>query len=147
MFVIYIRATISDIYFGEVMLTNNPTYLRNGFFLLMAFMLICAGYAYLVNARLARDDPKKRDFHFGAIFLAPIPWIFFLLASITIFILRVVFYVLFLTLFAIAVLAFRKLFLFVWLDKIATKVGNKLLEANTFLIKVAFGKRIKNPQT
>jgi hypothetical protein len=147
MFVIYIRATILDIYFGEVMLTNNPTYLCIGFFLLMAFMLICAGYAYRVNARLAQNDPKKRDFHIGAIFLAPITWILFLLASITIFILRVVFYVVFLALFAIAVLAFRKPFLFVWLDKIATKIGNKLLEANTFLIKVAFGKPIKNPQT
>ena len=126
---------------------NNPTYLRNGFFLLMAFMLICAGYAYLVNARLAQDDPKKRDFHIGAIVLAPITWIFFLFASITIFILRVVFYILFLILFTIAVLAFRKPFLFVWLDKIATKIGNKLLEANTFLIKAAFGKSIKNPQT
>ena len=129
------------------MLTNNPTYLSIGFILLMAFMLICAGYAYRVNARLAQDDPKKRDFHIGAIFLAPITWILFLLASITIFILRVVFYILFLILFTIAVLAFRKPFLFVWLDKIATKIGNKLLEGNTFLIKVAFGKSIKNPQT
>ena len=129
------------------MLTNNPTYLCNGFVLLTVFMLICAGYAYRVNARLAQDDPKKRDFHIGAIFLAPITWILFLLASITIFILRVVFYILFLILFAVAVLAFRKPFLFVWLDKIATKIGNKLLEANTFLIKAAFGKSIKNPQT
>jgi len=128
------------------MLTNNPAYLCIGFILIMAFMLICAGYAYRVNARLAQDDPKKRDFHIGAIFLAPITWILFLLASITIFILRVVFYVVFLALFAIAVLAFRKPFLFVWLDKIATKIGNKLLEANTFLIKVVFGKPIKNPQ-
>ena len=147
MFVICIRATILNIYFGEVMLTNNPTYLCNGLFLLMAFMLICASYAYLVNARLAQDDPKKRDFHIGAIFLAPITWILFLLASITIFILRVVFYVLFLSLFTIAVLVIRKPFLFVWLDKIATRIGNKLLEANTFLIKVVFGKPIKNPQT
>lgn len=129
------------------MLINNPTYLCNGFFLIMAFMLICAGYAYRVNARLAQDDPKKRDFHIGAVVLAPITWIFFLFASITIFILRVVFYILFLILFTIAVLTFRKPFLFVWLDKIATKIGNKLLEANTFLIKVAFGKSIKNPQT
>lgn len=128
------------------MLPNNPAYLCIGFILLMAFMLICAAYAYLVNARLPQDDPKKRDFHIGAVFLAPITWILFLLASITIFILRVVFYILFLILFAIAVLAFRKPFLFVWLDKIATKIGNKLLEANTFLIKVAFGKPIKNPQ-
>ena len=146
MFVIYIRATISNVYFGEVMLINNPTYLCNSLFLLMTLMLICAGYAYRVNARLARDDPKKRDFHIGAVFLAPITWILFLLVSITIFILRVVFYILFLILFTIAVLAFRRPFLFVWLDKIATKIGNKLLEANTFLIKVAFGKPIKNPQ-
>jgi hypothetical protein len=113
----------------------------------MLFLYACAGYAYRVNAQRAVDDPKKHDYHIGAIFLAPITWILFLLASVTIFILRVVFYVLLLILFTISVIAFRKPFLFVWLDKIATKVGNKLLEANTFLIKVVFGKTLKDPQT
>ena len=128
------------------MLFNLP-YVRNCLLALTIFMIGCAVYAYRVNSRLPQDDPKKREFYFGAIFLAPITWIFFLFASITIFILRVIFYILFLILFTIAVLAFRKPFLFVWLDKIATKIGNKLLEANTFLIKAAFGKSIKNPQT
>jgi hypothetical protein len=40
-----------------------------------------------------------------------------------------------LVLFTIGLMAIRKPFLFVWLDKIATKIGNKLLDANTFLIK------------
>jgi hypothetical protein len=122
---------------------DNLPYVRNGLLVLTLFIIGSAGYAYRVNSRLPQDDPKKRDFHFGAVFLAPITWILFLLASITIFFLRIVFYVAFLTLFAIAVLAFRKPFLLVWLDKIATKIGNKLLEANTFLIKVFFGKPIK----
>lgn len=126
---------------------DNLPYLRNGLIVLTLFIIGCAGYAFRVNARLPQDDPKKRDFHFGAIFLAPITWLLFLLASITIFILRVIFYILFLMLFTIAVLAVRKPFLFIWLDKITTKVGNKLLEANTFLIKAVFGRTLKSPQT
>jgi hypothetical protein len=49
-------------------------------------------------------------------------------------------------LFTIAVLVIRKPFLLIWLDKIATKVGNKLLEANTILIQAFFGKTLKSPQ-
>ena len=125
---------------------DNLPYVRNGLLVLAIFMIGCAVYAYRVNARLPEDDPKKRDFHVGAICLVPITWMLFLLASVTIFILRVIFYILFLMLFTIGVLAFRKPFLFIWLDKIATKVGNKLLEVNTFLIKAVFGRTFKSPQ-
>ena len=73
-------------------------------------------------------------------------WLLFLFASITIFLLRVLVYVVFLVLFTIALLVIRKPFLLIWLDKIATKIGNKLLGVNTFLIKIIFGKTVENTQ-
>lgn len=105
-----------------------------------------AGYAYRVNARRQPDDPLKRDFHPLAIFLAPITWPLFLLTFISLLLVRAVLYGVFLILFTIALLAFRKPFLLIWLDKIATRVGNKLLTANTLLIQIVFGKPIKYPQ-
>lgn len=125
---------------------DNLPYVRNVFIVLTIFMIGCAVHAYRANARLPLDDPKKREFHIGAVFLAPVTWLLFLLASVTIFILRAVSYILFLMLFTIAVLVIRKPFLLIWLDKIATKVGNKLLEANTILIQAFFGKTFNSPQ-
>jgi len=105
----------------------------------MLFLLVCAGYAYRANAGLAADDPKKRDYLPGAILLALITWPFFLFASIFLLVLRVLVYGVFLILFAIALVAIRKPFLLTWLDKIFTRIGDKLLKANTLLIKLAFG--------
>ena len=128
------------------MLLNFVNYCCPGFILLSLIFWAFAGYAYRVNAKRPDDDPKKRGFHPGAIFLAPITWPFLLFAWISLFIIKALVYGVFLILFTIALLAFRKPFLFVWLDRIATYIGNKLLEANTFLIKIAFGDWERTPQ-
>jgi hypothetical protein len=127
-------------------ISSSSPYLRNGLLLFMVFLIACAGHAYRVNSRRSNDDPAKRNFLFGAIWLTPITWPVFLLAALTFFIIRVFIYTLVLILFTIGLITFRKPFLFVWLDKIATQIGNKLLDANTFLIKIVLGKKIKNPQ-
>jgi len=127
-------------------MNDNPAYVCKGLLLFMLVLFLCAGYAYRVNALRPADDPKKRNFHFGAVILAPFTWCLFLLASITIFILRVFIYTVLLVVFIASFLAIRKPFLLIWLDKIATKIGNKLLEANTLLFKVVFGKKIESPQ-
>ncbi len=114
-------------------------YLCNCFLALMLIYFVCAGYAYRVNARRPKDDPQKRDFHFGAVLLAPFTFPLFIAASITLFLLRVLVYGVFLILFTIALVAIRKPFLLVWLDKIATQIGNKLLAGNTALIRIFFG--------
>jgi len=124
---------------------NNPVYFCEGTLALTLFMMACAFYAFRVNARLPNDAPKKRNFKVGAIFMAPITWPFFLFASITIFVLRALVYVIFLILFTLALLAIRKPFLLVWLHKIATSIGNKLLEANTFLLKAFWRRKFENP--
>jgi len=126
---------------------DNFVEVCKGLLLLMAILFLCAGYAYRVNAQRPADDPKKRNYRVGAIILAPFTWLLFLLASVTIFILRVFVYTAFLVLFTIAFIALRKPFLLIWLDKIATKIGNKLLEANTLLIRIAFGKKVDAPPT
>lgn|SRR5574341_1040902 len=114
---------------------------------LMLLIFACAGYAYRVNARRPADDPKKKIFHPGAIFLAPVTWPVFFFGSISIFMIKALAYGIFLILFTIALVAIRKPFLLIWLHKIATYIGDKLLEANTFLIKMAFGSWEENPQS
>ena len=128
------------------MLLNYVNYCCPGFILLSLIFWAFAGHAYRVNAKRPDDDPKKRVFHPRAIFLAPITWPLFLFGSISIFVIKALVYGVFLILFTIALLAFRKPFLFVWLDRIATYIGNKLLEANTFLIKIAFGDWERTPR-
>jgi hypothetical protein len=108
--------------------------------LTLLFFLISAGYAYRANARLADDNPKKREYYLSSIFLAPFTWPFFLFTYPFVIVLRVLAYGLFLMLFAIALVVIRKPILLIWLDRIFTGIGNKLLWANTLLIKVVFGK-------
>ena len=108
--------------------------------LLSIFLLVCAGYAYRANARLAEGDPKKRDYAPSAVALSLFTWPLLLFASFLLLVLRVLVYGLFLILFAIALVIIRKPFLLKWLDRIFTGIGNKLLLANTFLIKLVFGK-------
>jgi hypothetical protein len=116
-------------------------------YILLSFVLWAfAGYAYRVNARRSDDDPRKRDFHPAAVFLAPVTWPLFVLGFISLFILKAILYGVFLVVFTIALVVIRKPFIFVWLDKIATKVGNILLEANTQLIKIFLSPWVGNPQ-
>jgi len=118
--------------------------------LALLLSLLCwafAGHAYRVNAKRLADDPEKKDFDPNAVLLAPITWPLFLVGSALLFIIKALLYGLFLVLFTIALLVIRKPFLLIWLDKIARKVGGKLLEANTFLLRMAFGNRVESPQS
>lgn len=97
---------------------------------------LCATVAYSVNVKRAEDDPKKRNYHPLAILLAPITFPFFFVLYISIFILRVITYGVFMVLFIAAMLFIRKPFIVEWLKKNATIIGDLLLEANTLLIKI-----------
>ena len=108
-------------------------------------MILCflfAGYAYRVNARRPADDPGKKDFLIGAVILAPITWPFFLVALVVINILRAVAYSISLFAILVALVLVRKSPLLFWLDKVAIKIGNKLLAVNTALIKGFLGQPI-----
>jgi hypothetical protein len=128
------------------MLSSYADEICKGYILLCLILWAFAGYAYRVNARLPADDPKKRDFHPFAVFLAPVTWPLFIFGFISLFVLKAFLYGIFLVIFTIALVVIRKPFIFVWLDKLATKVGNILLEANTKLIKFFLDPWIGNPQ-
>jgi len=115
------------------------------FILLSLLIWALAGYSYRVNAKRPADDPKKRDFNPGAIFLAPITWPLLLFGYISLFIIKALAYGVFLILFTVALLVFQKSSL-PWLDNTAAWIGDKLLEANTFLIRIAFGDWRNNSQ-
>ena len=108
----------------------------------MVLCFLFAGYAYRVNARRPADDPDKKDFHVGAVFLAPFTWPFFLVALVVINILRAIAYSVSLFAVLVALVLVRKSPQILWLDKLATRIGDKLLAANTALIKGFLGQPI-----
>ena|SRR5215216_625096 len=108
----------------------------NGILLLMTVVMVCAIYAYSVNSRRPDDDPKKKNYHLLAIFLAPITLPLLVVFSVSIFILRVVTYSVFLVIFIFALILIRKPFILEQLRKTVTFIGDRLLEANTFLIRL-----------
>ena len=122
----------------RAMLFYYYQYVCNCTFLLMLFLIACAGYAYRVNAKLPEGNPKKKNYHPAAIYLAPITWPLFALGWLSLFTIKALLYGIFLVIFTVGLIAIRKPFLFIWLNKIATKVGNRLLEANTLLIRLFF---------
>lgn len=102
---------------------------------LFAFM----GYAYRVNARRSANDPLKRDYHPLAVVLFPV-WPIWVAALTSLFILRALAYGVFLILFTVALIVIRKPFIFIWLEKVALFVGNKLLRANMLIVRLFFPK-------
>lgn len=125
------------------MLFNYSNQLCLGFLLLTLVFYVCAGLAYRVNALRAADDPQKRDFPLAAVLLGPIVWPVLLFGVISLFLIKVLFYSVFLIVFAIALLVIRKPFLIIWLKKTAEWIGDRLLAANTLLLKMVFGDKAK----
>ena len=117
------------------MLLNYVRGICNGIVLFLLSAIACAGYAYYVNTRRPASDPQKRAYHPAAILLTPLTLPIFLISSLAIFILKVLMFGVLLILFPVALIVIRKPFLFLWLHKIATSIGNKLLGANTLLIR------------
>jgi hypothetical protein len=122
-------------------------YSARGCLLLTGFILSCALYVYWVNARRLDDDPKKQDFPLIAALLAPVMWLPLIVGLVTVFLMQAIVLSFSLLLTVVGLLVVRKPFLFVWWDKIATKVGTMLLKANTSLIRAFFRKPVKDPET
>ena len=129
------------------MLLKYSNYLCLGILLFTLILFACANYAYRLNAKRAADDPKKLDISFGVVLLAPLTWPLLLIGVIFLFIIRALLYGVFLVLFTVALLVIRKPFLFTWLKKTAAWIGDRLLQANIFLIKIAFGDLSTKTQT
>ena len=127
------------------MLSSYVNYCCPVFILLSLIIWALARYSYRVNAKRPADDPGKRDFNPAAIYLAPITWPLFLFGYISLFIVKALAYGVFLILFTVALLVFQQSSI-PWLDSTASWLGDKLLEANTFLIRMAFGDWEENTQ-
>ena len=110
-----------------------------GTLLLMAIVTACALYAYGIDSRRPQDDPKKKNYHPLAILFAPITFPIFLVLSVSLFVLRVLTYWIFMVFFILALIFLRKPFLLDWLRKAATGIGDRLLEANTMLARFFLG--------
>src|SRR5574341_2663761 len=96
-----------------------------------ALVTICALYAYYVDSKRSDDDPKKKNYHPLAILFAPVTFPVFLLLYVSIFILRVAAYGVFVVLFIFAMIFIRKPFLLELLKKNALIIGDLLMDANT----------------
>ena len=118
------------------MLLNHLDILFECIFSLALVAVTCAASAYIANARRPDEDSQKRTYHPVAILLAPVTLPLLVVLSISLFILRVIFYGIFLIMFAVALLIVRKPFLFTWLRKMSISIGAKLLETNLLLIKL-----------
>ena len=106
--------------------------------LIPVIILACVAYTYRANLRRNSDDPKKRDYHPFAVWLAPITLPLFLSSGILLFVLRALLYGLFVMIFVVLLVAVRKPILFELWHKFATAIGDPLLKANTRLIRMAF---------
>jgi hypothetical protein len=106
-----------------------------GVILLIALVTVCAVHAYRVDSQRADDDPRKKNYHPLAILLAPITCPVLLVFVVSLFILRVAVYGIFMVLFILALIFFRKPFILDALRKTANSLGDQLLEANTILIE------------
>jgi ABC-type multidrug transport system permease subunit len=94
-------------------------------------IIACTAYAYLVNARRAKDDPKKKDYNPFSILIALISLPLLLTLAIFVFMIRALLFAGLLFLGTIGMIALRKPFVFILLDKIAMKIGEPLLKLNT----------------
>lgn len=125
-------------HFGEVC---------KGILVVPLIILVCVMYTYFVNLRRKTDDPKKREYHPGAILLSPITVPLLLTFAAFVFILRALLFMGFLAVFTLLLIGLRKPFLFEWWHKFATKIGDPLLQVGTQLIKTAFSFWTRDPQT
>jgi hypothetical protein len=105
------------------------------YLIISLIVFACVEYVYRANARRAADDPLRRDYHPIAVFLFFI-WPLWVIAAISLFILRALAYGVFLVLFSIALVFARRPFIFIWLDRVATAVGTRLLRANMLIVRL-----------
>ena len=102
---------------------------------LMAFIMACTFYTYHVNSRRPDDDPKKKNYHPLAILFAPITFPILAILYISFFILRVLVYGVFTILFILMLILVRKPFILEPMQKIVIRIGDRLMEANTILVR------------
>jgi hypothetical protein len=102
-----------------------------------AIIIASAFYTYNVNAKRQPDDPEKKDYAPYSPWLAPFTLPILLIIDIPILILSSLVFGIFLVVFPITLLLFRKPFLFKWIQKQALRLGNWTLKINTKLLQLS----------
>jgi len=99
-------------------------------------LFLCCSYAYRVNSKRPDNDPKKKHYSPYAPYIAPFTLPALLLIKVISFTLSSLAFGVFLVIFPIILLTFRKPILITWLLKQALRIGNWLLSINTWLLRV-----------
>ena len=116
---------------------NYVEYLCSGTLIVSLLLGVCVVYAYSVNSQRSEDDLEKKNYKSGAIIFTFITWPIFLIAFISLFLIRALSYGFFFLLFTIFLIMIpREASEPTWLEKAAASIGETLLEANTMLIKL-----------
>jgi cell division protein FtsW (lipid II flippase) len=106
-------------------------------FFVSLFIGVCIVYAYSLNAERSDDDPEKKEYHLGGMIFTLFTWPLFLFFFISLFLLRVLFYGIFLILFIASLLLFpRERSEPTGLERTAARIGDALLNANMMLIRL-----------
>ena len=116
---------------------NYVEYLCSGMLIVSLLLGVCVVYAYSVNSQRSEGDLEKKNYQPGAIIFTFITWPIFLIAFISLFLIRALSYGFFFLLFTIFLIMIpREASEPTWLEKAAASIGETLLEANTMLIKL-----------
>jgi hypothetical protein len=119
-----------------------------GTLLISLLLSACALHAYSVNSRRSADDPEKKEFRWKALIFVFFTWPIIIPALVSLFLLRALLYGIFLIVFFIFLVVLpRDLPEPTWLETRVTKIGNTLLEANSFLIRLLFRPWTAEPGT
>jgi hypothetical protein len=97
-------------------------------------------YAYLVNKGREPNDPGKKDLELAGILFIPL-WPAQFLFGLVVTLIKAVLYGVCLLVFTAAVVLIRKPFFWRWIEKPVLQIGTKILEVNTFLIRLFFPKK------
>lgn len=123
-------------------------YLCIGMLFISVFVVACAAQAYAVNAQRSKDDPEKKDYRLGALILAVFTWPVLVPAVFSLFLLRALLYGVFIIVFTVLLIVMpRRLSEPTWLELKITKIGEKLLEANTYLINLMLRPWAREPES
>jgi|SRR5215210_2406771 len=119
-----------------------------GILIISLLITVCAVYSYSVNAQRSQEDPEKRNYRPGLVLLAFFTWPILIPALISIFLVRVLLYAVFMVVFTLFLIILpRDTSEPTWIESKMTKLGDVLLEANLFLIRVLLRPWSNEPET
>ncbi|HUG34008.1 MAG TPA: hypothetical protein VMJ90_04515 [Anaerolineales bacterium] len=107
-----------------------------GYLVISTLVWMFSSYAYLDNRRREINDPEQKDYDLRAVFFAPFTWPFLLFGGAVFTIIKAVFFGVFLLVFSLAVAVIRKPFFWPLIEPIVSRIGRRLLKANTFLVRL-----------